>query len=241
MSGNHTVAATHLECVYDDHNKYYRTYVVSPENGETKGTFLVRNWGRRSAPKGQWMRDPVSGSGTRGKALDLQYQKHDKSYAFVHETSFEIPTQLAELLLDAPSKMLNDVDCLAVTAAFEAQWCLDICETAVEEPGEEYLVWITDWNETLSARAPARAMRDRLEGRILHLEPNRDLAVARVAANEIEPLSGAFDAVETAAAKELDNADTAVIATRLWAPESSGPYKSLTNAVRDARRLFRRV
>lgn len=239
MSGNHKVVAAHLECVYDDHNKYYRTYIISPKNEDGSSAFLIRNWGRRSAPRGQWMRDVRLGVGARNKAIDLHDEKYTKSYSMVHETEFEIDGHLAELLKKQPNKDLCEADCLAVTAAFEAQWCQDIC-SITEETSETMLGWISDWKETLSARAPARSLQERLNGRILYHDPDRDVAVARVSAGEIEALNGAFDQVSTAAAKDQDDAEIAMIATRLWAPESSGPYRQLANAVRDARRLFRR-
>lgn len=240
MTGTHVVTAVHLECVEEDHNKYYRTYVVAEKDGDGRGAILVRNWGRRSAPKGQWMRDISTGTGARLRARDLQEEKYYKSYETIHETEFEIPTSLAEALAASPRKDIDEALCLSVTSAFEAKWCEDICTIDDSTDSDDLLGWICGWKETLSARAPARALNERLGERVVHIDSSRDIAVARIKSAEVEAIREAFGDMRAVVSKETDGEEVAMIATRLWSPESSGPYRSLSNAVRDARRLFRR-
>lgn len=240
MTGTWTVSATHLEGVYDDHNKYYRLYECTYD-GDDNRSFLIRNWGRRSAPTGQWMKDGCRGDRSISmRSHSICDEKVCKGYTVVHCAEYTLHQHAAERLRSSSPKLIDEVGAKALATAFEEQWCADVHSLADDVNGEELLAWLYPWNETLSARAPARRLRDELEGRILFLDAQRDIAVVRIDRSESAMLEATFDSVTTAAAKPEDGEQTAVVATRLWSPTSSGPYRHLSNAVRDARRLFRR-
>lgn len=242
---SNTVRATHLECVDSDHNKYYRTFLVTPTNGRHGGGFLVRNWGRRGAPKGQWLRSNTIGVvGARSASFDLRYEKECKGYFEIHDTHVSIDDSLVDALFHAPGRGMAEEPCGALSELFEAQWCEDIEDVQVPDgTHNDVLAWVSPWKATRIARAPARMLAERHAGDVLHVDSNSDLAVLRVGYAEALALQAAYDydAVSIVDAHDDDNADTVIVAQRLWSPSSNGPYRQLGNAVRDARRIFRRT
>jgi predicted DNA-binding WGR domain protein len=244
MQQNAKVTGTHLEFVCEDHNKYYRTYVIEPD--EAKKTFLIRNWGRRGAPTGQWMRDEHTGKGAETRASHILEEKTYKGYRDVHETTFQLPDATAEALLTARRKDLPEAATLILGEMFETAWCDDIAERVKDsEDGSadgstDVYVWVPQWCASLHDRKPARMLVEHLAPEIVHIEPTRGTAVLKTTRPNGALLEAVFDTVEIVPAKTEDDRDLIIVAERLWNPQSSGPYRHLSNAVRDARRIFRR-
>lgn len=245
MQGTHTVTGTHLEFVCDDHNKYYRTYVIEPRDPEMT-TFLVRNWGRRGAPTGQWMRDERTGKSAVTRSNRILEEKTCKGYQGVHETTFNLPDVTADALLTARRKDLPEAATLLLGEMFETAWCDDIAERVKDDEdidvhsGTDVYVWVPQWRASLHDRKPARMLVEQLAPEIVHIEPTRGTAVLKTTRPNGSLLEAAFDTVEIVPARTEDDRDLIIVAERLWSPESSGPYRLLGNAIRDARRIFRR-
>lgn len=245
MQGTHTVTGTHLEFVCEDHNKYYRTYVIEPGDPE-KTTFLVRNWGRRGAPTGQWMRDERTGKSAETRSNRILDEKTCKGYQGVHGTTFHLPDATADALLTARRKDLPEAATLLLGEMFETAWCDDIAERVKDdEDGDangstDVYVWVPQWRASLHDRKPARMLVEQLAPEIVHVEPARGTAVLKTTRPNGALLEAAFDTVEIVPARTEDDRDLIIVAERLWSPESSGPYRLLGNAIRDARRIFRR-
>lgn len=245
MQGTHTVSGTHLEFVCEDHNKYYRTYVIAPHDVE-QPTFLVRNWGRRGAPTGQWMRDERTGKSAGTRSSRILEEKTCKGYQEVHETTFNLPDATAEALMTARRKDLPEAATLLLGEMFETAWCDDIAERVKDEEagdahdGTDVYVWVPQWRESLHDRKPARMLVEQLAPEIVHVDSTRGTAVLKTTRANGARLEAAFDTVEIVPAKTEDDRSLIIVAERLWSPESTGPYRLLTNAIRDARRIFRR-
>jgi len=245
MHGTHTVDGTHLEFVCEDHNKYYRTYVITPDDAEHEA-FLIRNWGRRGAPTGQWMRDERTGRGAATRSQRILEDKTCKGYEEVHETAFDLPDATAETLMTARRKDLPEAATLLLGELFETAWCDDIAERVKDEEagdahdGTDVYVWVPQWRESLHDRKPARMLVEQLAPEIVHVDSTRGTAVLKTTRANGALLGAAFDTVEIVPAKTEDDHSLIIVAERLWSPESTGPYRILGNAIRDARRIFRR-
>ena len=239
MTGSYQVRATHLECVYEDHNKYYRTFIV--EGGEDT-VFLLRNWGKRGAPTGQWMRDAATGHRAEKRRNALWHEKTGKGYWEIHQTNFTIPDAVAEELQTARHKNLPEGETEHIGQAFDAQWYTDVtCEKSEEDTAEDHmLVWVLNWTGGQRDRKPARRVAADLKPSVLYVDTQRDVAVLKTSNVNCDTLSSVFDETHTAPARSEDDINLVVVANRLWNPNGSGPYKVLYNAVRDARRIFRK-
>ncbi len=240
MTTQNIVRATHLECVDGDHNKYYRTYLITPRPELNISTVLLRNWGRRGAPAGQWMRSSGRGKRAEVQASDIEWEKTSKGYLEIQTSCFDVPDTFVHDSLRDHHKVIGEDVQASFTSAFETQWCADILVDPLTMSSKEYLVWISDWAATTKARTPARNLETSLAGRILFHDKGTDIAVVRAVQGELISAQAAFDSVEYTAAETTDDHDTARVANRLWSPTSSGPYRTLSTAVRDARRLFKR-
>lgn len=242
MLGTYHVRARHLECVEDDHNKYYRTYVISETGSSEPNVFLVRNWGKRGAPTGQWLRDEQSGWWAPRKADYLCDEKLAKGYWSVHTTDFTIPTAVAEGLKKAKRRSLPETECSQLGDSFDGQWCQDLLtqELETDPVGGDMFVWVPQWQTSLHDRKPARMLVEQNGLAPLHVETQRQVGVYKTDEQIAKALQAAFDKAEIHPARTGDGVDFLVVACRLWNPESSGPYQHLTNAMRDARRIFRR-
>jgi hypothetical protein len=244
MLQTNQVLGTHIECVDGDHNKYYRTFLITSNSTLAKPTFLIRNWGRRGAPRGQWMRDARIGTGAQLSSRDIFDEKvYEKGYVEIHSNEFSIDDATLTALRASSPKSVDGDAAGALGAAFEAQWCLDVVEDTIgfDDDAVEALAWIPAWAGTRAARAPARQIAANLETGILHVDTQTDLAVVRAPLHTLRGACNVFDGAQIVAASDDDDAEFAMVATRLWAPTSTGPYRSLQRATRDARRLFRRT
>lgn len=239
MTGSYKVRATHLECVYEDHNKYYRTYIVEGGDGVV---FLLRNWGKRGAPTGQWMRDPATGQRAEKRRNSLYNEKTGKGYWEIHQTTFTISDTIAEELAYAHHKDLPESETEHIGQAFDTQWYADVVCDRSEEPdtGDEMLVWVPNWTTGQHDRKPARRVAADLKPSVVYIDSQRDIAVLKTTNANCETLGAVFDETHTAPARSEDDVNLVVVANRLWNPKSSGPYRILYNAVRDARRIFRK-
>lgn len=242
MLVTHTVSGTHLEFVCEDHNKYYRTYVIQPHD-QDKTTFLVRNWGRRGSPTGQWLRDHITGpKSSILRASSILAEKTSKGYQEVHKTTFDLPEVTADVLLTGRRKYLPEADTILLGEMFEAAWCADIakCVQEDDDAASDVYIWVPHWLASLHDRKPARLLVEQLAPEIVHIEPTRGTAVLKTTRLGGALLEAAFDTVEIIPVKAEDDRDLIIVADRLWNPDSSGPYRHLGNALRDARRIFRR-
>lgn len=243
MSEKNIVEAAHLECVDNDHNKYYRTYLVQPRDGIKVPSYLVRNWGRRGAPKGQWMRDPHLGSSASIARHNLEEEKiYVKNYVEIFKTEFEIDDAEMLGLYNNHRKILDENHTKVLSDVFEFSWCQEVEDLASVHVDDAVLgfAWILDWSQTITARAPARAFATDSLVTLVHKIPQSDTAVVQAPMGVLRRAEVVFDSVDMVPCEPEDDPTLAVVASRLWAPNSSGPYKSLTRAVKDARRLFRR-
>ena len=240
MTSQNIVRATHLECVDGDHNKYYRTYFITPRPELKTSAVLLRNWGRRGAPAGQWMRSTVRGNGAKVQLDKIEWEKITKGYLEIQTSSFDVSDSFVHDALRDHHKTVGEDVQTSMTTAFETQWCADILVDPLTMSSKEYLVWVSDWAATIKARTPARNLEESLTGRILLHDKSTDTAVVRAVQGDLISMESAFDSIDYTSAEATDDHDTARVANRLWSPTSSGPYRTLSVAVRDARRLFKR-
>jgi predicted DNA-binding WGR domain protein len=232
------VIAHHIECVDVDHNKYYRTFVLE---GGDRPNFLIRNWGRRGAPTGQWLKDPARGPAAANQALDLLDTKvWGKNYQHVYDTTFEVPDDIVDDVAGCQGKGISPDIAERLTEGFDATWLADVLAEREVESGDTVLAVFNDWDETIRARPAARSLAETLAVQILHRGSAGDLAVVKLARGEIAAVSKVFEYPAAVADSLDDDADTVRVALRLWNPASPGPYQHWATAVRDARRLFRR-
>jgi predicted DNA-binding WGR domain protein len=236
-----TVTATHLECVDIDHNKYYRTYQLTFSD---KSTRLIRNWGRRGAPTGQWLQDDARRHIDVVAANICESKIWDKGYELVHTTSFELDLD-ADLFTNqfnakhVPGPVADDL-----SAGFDQAWAADVVGNGnVDGPWNgSHVVLINSWDETVKARAGARAAAELVDGAVRYREPRSDRVAVVVGAGALDAMVKGFGELSgIAAARDSDDADTLMVALRLFNPLSAGPYRHFDAAVRDARRLFTRT
>lgn len=251
------VTATQYELIDGRSDKYYRTYLAYPTADPRSPAALLRQWGRRGSD-GQWSIIHDSLTNLETEELRLTDSKENKGYEAVDQpVDFDTPPAVSDswLAFSSSSNRVPPNVRTALKDAFYAAWVKDfenrhfVYWEETEQP--QVYIHIPRWATTAKTRAPAGMLADVYNDRILWRSNTSESVLVQVPQVAFAAVQQAFTipgswqpraahagtSISAAFADDGDTDEIIALGLALYDPTSSGPYRTLEGALRDARTI----